>query len=452
MEAIDNKVIKINNESDKSYGYWQYSYGLKKFHFCSSASSIVGHDHTTIYSLIELTDYVLPDFQEDFNNFWENVFNKRRSDEVEIMFRVESKIKWLVIRALVNEEEGLIHGFIQDISREKENEHINNFKINLSSKIERIANTASFEWDLGEEFLVCSDNFFSLCQMEGHNDNNKLSKGLFFSLIDKSEQNFVLDVIHENITFNREFEISFHTSNSTKKKLKMYGYPYGDIKSKKLLAVVVDVTNEMQHEESIIRGQDTERKRISLELHDSVGQKLIAVKYMLALSKMTQDFSKFQELNDTMDKIIEEIRTITHNLSSRIVTEIGLENSIAQLLNECTKAIKSSEKFIFDIPESLQLSDDMTKMIYRIVQEALSNAMKYSSANEISLSIKYQNKQIIINIIDNGVGFDVSQQTKAGIGLQNIRQRVSFLNGFFKIDSKVSVGTHLKVKIPVKNQ
>lgn len=450
MKLLKEEMITEFNNKSTLFGYWRYEFKTKKNYFDANSRLILGLEEDTIFSLVEISEVALPEYIDELKIFWERVSNVRTNDVVNIKVKIDNDVKDLRIKASVDVDS--INGTLEDISDRKANESINSIKGNLGKKIEKITKSGSFEWDLNEDFLVCSDNFFSICKVEGHNKNNKFAKNLFFELIEKAERNFVLDVIHESTTFNKEFEVSFHTSNSVKSKLKLYGYPYGTVKNKKVIAVVVDITNEIQHEEAVIKGMDIERKRLSLELHDSVGQKLIAVKYMLSLSKITQDFSKFNELNGTMDKIIEEIRSITHNLSTRIVIELGLKNAVSQLLNECSAAIKAEKKYIYEVPDDVIKSDDVAKMIYRIVQEALSNTMKYSAATEISVSIKHQNKQIIVVIIDNGKGFDISKVSvnNDGIGIQNIRQRVSFLNGFFRIESKKDFGTQIKIKIPIK--
>lgn len=448
---VEKQVLQIKATDEKvTFGYWHYCFNLKKFHFSNAFCAILGYESSQLFSLLEIEYRVMPQSLRTLETFWHNVFDLRKNDEAQIEVKHGPDRKIVMIRASVETEEEKIHGTIEDISAQRRFQHVNDFKIYLGGKIERITQTGSFEWVLDHSHLICSDNFFVLTHLEGHNEDNRLHKDLFFSLIDKEEQNFVLEVMHECVTFNREFEVTFHTNSSERKKFRLYGHPYGGIESKKLIAVLVDITQEQESEQSVIYAQDTERKRISLELHDSVGQKLIAVKFMFSLMKMSKDLSNYEQLNETMDTIIEEIRSITHNLSTRIVSELGLRQAIAQLIDECAQAIGAQQTYTYEIPDHIILTEETTKMIYRIVQEALTNAMKYSEASELNLSLKRRNRQLIITLMDNGKGFDLNRQRRTGIGLQNIRQRVSYLNGFLKIDSKAGMGTFVIVKIPIK--
>lgn len=322
------------------------------------------------------------------------------------------------------------------------------FQRSLSSKMEQITKTGVFHWDISQDFLYCSDNFFSIAQISGFQESNKLSVQMFFSLIEQEKKNYVLEVMHECIILNQEFEITFKLCVGEKKTLRMHGFPEGNVQKKIMTGFVVDVSEEVDIDHRVMMGQDNERKRISMELHDSVGQKCVAVKYMLNLMQIEQKFDDIGTLTKSMDEIISEVRSITHNLSMEIVLEVGLESAVEQIVTECTKAIGAKMDFIYDFPDAYKVPENSAKMIYRIVQEALSNTMKYSKATKVMVEIKHQNRQIILSIVDNGVGYDPDQST-FGIGIQNIRKRVGYLNGYLNIETGPGEGTSIKIKIPI---
>lgn len=318
-------------------------------------------------------------------------------------------------------------------------------QLNLKNKIEKIAGTGSFQWDLTKDYFYCTDNFLVITEIGGK--HGQLSSQAFFSIIELEKRNYVLEVMHECITLNQEFEVTFRITSSESKVIRLHGFPEGDVTHKLLIGFIVDISNEIHLDHQILKGQDMERKRISMELHDSVGQKCIALKYMLTLRQMKNDFSDLEGVNESIDEIINEIRSITHNLSSEIVPEIGFENAIRQILEESAEAINAESKLSFKLSDELNLSLDISKMLYRIVQEALSNIMKYSQATNVSVSLKNQNRQLILKISDNGIGFDTSTYSN-GIGMQNIKKRVSYLNGFVNIKSNLGFGTVITIKIP----
>lgn len=320
--------------------------------------------------------------------------------------------------------------------------------------IEKITNTGSFVWDLSLEQLDCSENFLELVEIPNHKDDLKLDKEGFFEIINKDQQSFVFEVMNECIVKREPFEITFESTLKSLKRFRLLGYPLGEYNSTFFFGVIQDITGIIESSHALIRGQDTERKRISLDIHDSVGQKLIAAKYKLASARINRNLDALDELNDALNEIIEEIRGITHNLSSQIVTEVGLRNALGQLLSETAHNLGAEKIYDFglknDQKEDLKLGDDLSKMIYRIVQEALANATKHSKATRIEVSLKIVNQQIVVKIIDNGVGMDLKRIASQGIGLSNIKERVMLLSGFVTIDSAPQQGVKIVIKIPFK--
>ncbi|MEM6641794.1 MAG: sensor histidine kinase [Bacteroidota bacterium] len=325
----------------------------------------------------------------------------------------------------------------------------NLFQLNLNSKLESATGVGTFQWNLSEDNFFCSDNFLKIIEIE--NLKNQFYSHHFFSLIKSEERNHTLEVMHQCITSNKEFDVTFSLKAGDGKMIRLHGFPEGDVTGKVLVGFIVDVSKEVNSDRFLLKGQDMERKRISMELHDSVGQKCVALKYMLALRKLKNDFSDFDSINTAIDEIINEIRAITHNLSSEIVSEIGLENAIAQLLNDSALALNAKHELDFLISDRYEYSIELKKMLYRIVQEALTNIIKHSEATSIRITVKDQNRQMVLKITDNGKGFDINQYAP-GIGLQNIQKRVSYLNGHADIDSNVGLGTAINIKIPINHE
>lgn len=427
------------------FGFWQYRTLDRSFLLDAFCMKSLGLHHGASFQWDEL--HALLRNKEDFELFTKQTFRYRGSSSVILVFQDESREN-MRISAAYQELDQSIHGSLELLMPENRRVDWYLTSEKLNRKVEIMTKTAVFEWVLSEDSLRCSDNFFKITQLEGHNNRNHLDVDVFFNLIEKDKQNFVLDVMHECIVNNEEFEVSFFTANQSHKRLKLYGYPEGDVQSKKLVGFIYDISDNNDFNESIIRGQDLERKRLSMELHDSVGQKLVAMKYMMALFKISNDLSGIDKLNESMNEAIDEIRSITHDLSSEVVNELGLEKAIQQLLEKTGSGLNSAYTFNYELPQGLDLQEDVSKMLYRIIQEALSNAMKHSKAKALTLNIKYQNKQIIMEITDNGQGFDVSKTAAFGIGLRNIKQRVTFLNGFIKIASNIGEGTTIKIKVP----
>jgi len=339
----------------------------------------------------------------------------------------------------------------------EENPTSNPEKLLLQSKvdfnrIEEITNIGSFVWDLQEDFLICTPNLLKI--INGNPNDKKLNKSVFFELIDAHSRNFVLDVMQECIVTNDEFEVTFLTQGDAKK-LRLLGYPEGDNFDKRIIGLIQDLSDYEETNDALLKGQDDERKRISLELHDSVGQKLIAAKYQFALYKVDPSDGKYQKLDELINQIISEIRGITHNLSSQVVSEVGLRNAIGHLLNDTCEFLNAKKRYRYELKnasnEDLRLNDDAAKMIYRILQEAFANIAKHSKASLIELTLIIINNQIIVNLTDNGKGMSFENKQNSGIGIRNIKERVAYLNGFVRITSSPGNGVEINIKIPLRN-
>jgi two-component system sensor histidine kinase DegS len=206
---------------------------------------------------------------------------------------------------------------------------------------------------------------------------------------------------------------------------------------------------------AMIDGQESERIRISRELHDGLGQYLLAIKVRLeeigahVSGKLNDDLSV---INGMFVETIDEAKRISNNLMPLMLDELGIVTALNNLCNELSATTKIKIDFVsFGIPD--HINNKITTYIYRILQEALSNAVKYSSATEINVQLLGNKEQINLIVQDNGKGFiiDTSQKVK-GNGLNNISERATILNGIFEIESKIGEGTILNVKIPLKKQ
>lgn len=201
-------------------------------------------------------------------------------------------------------------------------------------------------------------------------------------------------------------------------------------------------------------GQEMERQRISRELHDGLGQKMVAIKLQLeSTSKQTPEEIKetIKEVKESFLTTIDEVRQISNNLAPNILNESGIDIALQSL---CNSFAKSSET---DIELSVygDYSTSNPKVIfyvYRIAQEALTNALKHSGATRIQLQLIGNTENIILIIEDNGRGFDYhSNFCTPCNGIFNMKERARLLGGTLDIETEPATGTTIRLKIP-KNQ
>lgn len=191
----------------------------------------------------------------------------------------------------------------------------------------------------------------------------------------------------------------------------------------------------------LIKNVEEERKRISNELHDSVGQQLILLKNQAKMEGK-------QAIVDTVASTLEEVRSITRDLHPAILDRLGLKAALEEMirkLDENTDIFFSTELIEID---NLFSPDDQLN-VYRIVQEAFNNVLKHSNATSAKLSIDYKENNVIVTIQDNGHGFkpEVEVKRRDSLGLKTIQERITMLNGKVRILSG-GVGTRIILEIP----
>ena len=208
---------------------------------------------------------------------------------------------------------------------------------------------------------------------------------------------------------------------------------------------------------SLFDGQETERQRLSRELHDSLGQLLIALKlkYENCLNKIQSNKlndSSFYDLGLLFDRTIDETRRISNNLMPAGLSEFGLTTAVRNICNEISETAQIN--VIYNAKGNAKYLSLKEKMyIFRITQEALTNILKHSYAKNASIEFVFKDNEIELKIIDDGIGFDKSRiDLTNSNGLNNIKDRVSLLSGTFSIDSTISKGTMISINIPLENK
>ncbi|MGN6418424.1 MAG: histidine kinase, partial [Pseudobacter sp.] len=203
----------------------------------------------------------------------------------------------------------------------------------------------------------------------------------------------------------------------------------------------------------LIHMQETERKRIASELHDSVGQQLIVIKNKVLLAEKAGADAKHTEgLSGKVSDVIQEIRSISYGLRPYQMDLLGLTQSVKSLAEEVFDAAGIDHKIYADNIDAL-LAPDMQMNIYRIIQECFNNIAKHSRALECLINIRREEKRITITITDNGIGISKDGWMK-GFGLRGIQERLHILNGTMATRKVEPTGnsTIITFPIPVKTE
>jgi PAS domain S-box-containing protein len=202
----------------------------------------------------------------------------------------------------------------------------------------------------------------------------------------------------------------------------------------------------------LIAAQEAERKRIAVELHDSMGQNLLLIKNLAHLALPPARDETVQEhiatINHLAGQCIAEARRISRDLHPHQLDHLGLKRSLEAMLDHATQASAIQFDARLETVDDL-FSGDAAMNLYRIVQESVNNILKHSRASRVEVRLERDVREVLLQVVDDGVGFIVDKaRNKKGLGLKNITERVRMLGGRLKLESSPGGGTRLEVTIP----
>jgi signal transduction histidine kinase len=209
---------------------------------------------------------------------------------------------------------------------------------------------------------------------------------------------------------------------------------------------------------ALIEGQEEERKRFALELHDGIGQMLTGLK-LHAEKLKTMDFSdekqrkRFGQLVSLIQDTIQTTRQISFNLMPSVLNDFGLAAALKLLCEQTGNSAGIAIPFEEMTSGEPELGRTMETGLYRIAQEALNNAVKHAQAGHILVRLTQSEKQVMLEVNDDGKGFHLSdlkhdrEFAYSHNGMENIRTRAQLMNGEMEIISEINSGTRLIVKV-----
>ena len=207
--------------------------------------------------------------------------------------------------------------------------------------------------------------------------------------------------------------------------------------------------------EQLIKAQEAERIRIAGELHDGVLQQITSLTLRLGTVKYqvpadSEAKASIAGLQQELIGIGTDVRHLSHELHPAVLHESGLPAALSSYCEEFSKV--RGLPVSCEADESVkELSPGAALCIYRIAQEALGNAAKYSKAKKVEVRLTRSDGRVWLSVSDDGVGCDRSQAGKSGgLGLINMRERVHQLDGTFEFDSEPGRGTTVRATVPFR--
>ncbi|MBM7614838.1 sensor histidine kinase [Alkaliphilus hydrothermalis] len=207
----------------------------------------------------------------------------------------------------------------------------------------------------------------------------------------------------------------------------------------------------------IIQAQEEERQRVARDIHDGPAQSLANLIIKSEICEKLIDIDRtrakeeIQDLRRFLRDGIKEIRKIIYNLRPMSLEDLGFVPTVQRFVDDFQDETGIQVDFI--ILSKMPMEDPIKNLaIFRIIQESLNNIRKHAEASLVKIKLEMTPKNILLSIVDNGVGFDVSEtafkpKKEGGFGLFSIRERVELLNGSFEIKSEINNGTKILVNI-----
>ena len=198
--------------------------------------------------------------------------------------------------------------------------------------------------------------------------------------------------------------------------------------------------------QSQVEVQETTFAALSKELHDNVGQLLGSTKMLLGITqrKLGSSPDTLTAAEETLGKAISELRSLSKALDKDWLNQFDF----IQNLEVESSRINQTEglKIVFSHPDKILLKPDVQIILFRIVQEAIQNAIKHSQASQIDISLQIKNEKLQVTISDNGIGFDGEIQAD-GLGIKNMKQRTHLLGGNINWNSRAN-GVTITIDLP----
>ncbi|HUQ67546.1 MAG TPA: PAS domain S-box protein [Flavitalea sp.] len=393
-------------------------------------------------------------------------------NQEEFVVNKQGDTKWLLTtRVPLQEDDNTIIGLVgisRDITDRKnieESLRLSNERFNIVSKA---TNDAIWDWDLKSGHVFWNDAIYALF---GYPQNEMLTNNIWWEQhIHPEDHDRVVSKINKHIENGIESwqdEYRFISADGTVKNVFDRGYILtgNDNKPYRMIGAMMDITDrkklqdqlaaqsiarQRQVTEATIMAQEKERAEIGRELHDNINQILTTTKMYLDMAINEDDIREELMLKSyqNISSAIEEIRSLSKSLVPPSLGDIGIKEAIAEMISNLNVSQKIDIRLRTSGFNKVTIPGNIQLMIFRIVQEQVSNIIKHSKATEAEIKLAVAKNELTVTITDNGTGFEPKKRMR-GIGLMNITSRAEVHNGKMDISSSPGNGCTLKISIPL---
>lgn len=453
-------------------GVWEYNFQTKESYYSPLYKKMLGfNEDEFLNKAYEWQTRVHPDDYHKISNI-DELYEKGSIENHAIEYRLRNKAggyAWVLDRGMLLERtpDGkplkLIGTHTNITERKLAEERLTKSEKRFSSFM---ANTPTMTWIIDEYnvFRYLNASYMHFFRITGEAVGKSVYEVFPKEVCDRFvennwkvlDRNIAIELTEEGVSPDGLKQI-YHT----------YKFPLDPENGVRMLGgVALDITKKVELEQqlaleeaqkkreiiqAIINAQEKERKEISYELHDNVNQILTSSKLMLEVAaekpEMSREFT-YRCLAHLRDAIA-EIRKISHNLTPVALRDISLEAAVEDVIENINATGKLKIEYYNSINQ-LEKNIDPEKQlaILRIIQEQFNNILKHSQATEVTISLVAGNTSLSLEIQDNGKGFE-PENTKKGLGFNNMFNRVECYEGFIRLNSSPGKGCTLYIEVPL---
>lgn len=455
----ENDIIVYNNEKARQF------FGLKE------------EDQ---YSVGDMSNWVADEYQDIVTKEWDNKVARRELIDVEMPLKTVTpgEYKFLSLRAIPRFlKSGEFIGYI-GASYDLTNEY--KYKLQAETNLQVLrASEEKFrtlfenlelgvlEVDLDDKIVYTNDAFRKMLGYTFEEIQGKIAHALFLAKQEEAKTFQKNHALREKGK-GSVYELTLQRKDGKFISVVISGAPVFDLQGnvKGSVGIHWDVTKiraleqkmleqevrkEQELTEARLQAEDQQRYEIGQDLHDGVGQMLAYINVFVEMLKTKGALSKpeLTNLESALQNTIQQVRTLSRLLAPPELKDIGLRESIRELINSCT--VMKRPTFSLDIypaQEDYNLNLSKKRMIYRVIQELLNNTFKHADAEHVNLSLRFDKKNLLLVYEDDGRGFD-QRKIKKGIGLDSIQSRIKFHQGSLKIKSEPGKGSTTSISVPI---
>jgi signal transduction histidine kinase len=389
-----------------------------------------------------------------------------KAEGMEYVYRYEGYHQWFSCMFVRSGDALLATNIDITARKEAEEERLRNYT--LLQQSEQLAATGSWDYDPTRGSFTWSDGMYRLFNLE---KGKEVEPAIYKRYATLESRPAAERVVGHLLAGDQEFEETLELNIDGR--IKVIHLKATVVKNDsgvpvRVLGVDLDITAireaeaKLRHLDAIqqqeifkvtLNTQEAERRRIAESLHNGVGQSLYAT--ALAIGQLTvvaaADSVKYNKSRAYVVKLlgdsINDVRRISHDLMPSVLVDFGLEAAIKDVCYQLNDAVQFNCELYLN---RIKLDHYMEVAIYRTVQELMMNVVKHAEASRADVVITVSNREVIINVRDNGKGMPTEQHHKPGIGLSSIRNNIALLKGIISIGKGPLNGTEVEIHLPYR--